>query len=106
MGRGAAAEWRQRDVIDPARMPLTRLANTIIDEKTDASERRGRCGKYSPPIVLGRLLLRADRAPVRGPGPVLDWVREALGARFVLGQGAVFCAVGRGACGRGRGCSR
>src|SRR5262245_32826692 len=27
-----AAEWdAQRDVIDPARMPLTRLANTIID---------------------------------------------------------------------------
>ena len=32
LAQALAAEWNaQRDVIDPARMPLTRLANTIID---------------------------------------------------------------------------
>src|SRR6266851_4723537 len=32
-----AAEWEaQRDVIDPAKMPLTRLANSIIDGVADA----------------------------------------------------------------------
>src|SRR5205823_209103 len=32
-----AAEWEaQRDVIDPAKMPLTRLANSIIDGVIDA----------------------------------------------------------------------
>src|SRR5262249_38699279 len=32
LGEALAAEWdAQTDVVDPARMPLTRLANTIID---------------------------------------------------------------------------
>ncbi len=32
LAEAIAAEWdAQRDVIDPAKMPLTRLANTIID---------------------------------------------------------------------------
>src|SRR5262245_40265127 len=34
-----AAEWEaQRDVIDPARMPLTRLANSIIDGVATAQD--------------------------------------------------------------------
>src|SRR5262249_59106423 len=37
LAQALAAEWdAQRDVIDPSRMPLTRLANTIIDGVTDA----------------------------------------------------------------------
>src|SRR5438270_12552323 len=40
LAEALAAEWdAQRDVIDPARMPLTRLANSIIDgvsERPDA----------------------------------------------------------------------
>src|SRR5262249_50210436 len=37
LAQALATEWEaQRDVIDPAKMPLTRLANTIIDAGTDA----------------------------------------------------------------------
>ena len=37
-GEALAAEWEaQRDVIDPARMPLTRLANSIIDGVVDSA---------------------------------------------------------------------
>jgi chaperone required for assembly of F1-ATPase len=36
LGEALAAEWNaQADTIDPARMPLTRLANTIIDGVAD-----------------------------------------------------------------------
>ena len=42
--RRIAAEWQaQREVIDPARMPLTRLANAIIDGVSDRPDAgRGR----------------------------------------------------------------
>jgi chaperone required for assembly of F1-ATPase len=37
LAQALAAEWEaQRDVVDPARMPLTRLANTIIDGVVEA----------------------------------------------------------------------
>ncbi len=36
LAESLAAEWEaQRDVIDPSQMPLTRLANSIIDGVTD-----------------------------------------------------------------------
>src|SRR5581483_1701683 len=36
LAQAIAAEWdAQRDLIDPARMPLTRLANSIIDGVSD-----------------------------------------------------------------------
>src|SRR6267378_3964889 len=38
LAQAIAAEWEaQRDSIDPANMPLTRLANTIIDGVVDAA---------------------------------------------------------------------
>ena len=92
-----AAEWdAQRDVIDPAKMPLTRLANTIIDGVTDA-----------PSAVADEVkrYLACDLVFYRAPGPaglvawqaeawdpVLAWVRETLGARFVLAEGIAFVA--------------
>src|SRR5262245_10392565 len=37
LAEAIAAEWQaQRDVVDPARMPLTRLANSIIDGVTSS----------------------------------------------------------------------
>jgi chaperone required for assembly of F1-ATPase len=38
LAEALAAEWEaQRDVIDPAKMPLTRLANSIIDGVSERS---------------------------------------------------------------------
>ena len=86
-----AAEWdAQRDVIDPAKMPLTRLANSIIDGVID-----------SPSLVRLDVerYLACDLVFYRAPGPaglvtrqghawdpVLAWARETLGA-FRAGGG-------------------
>ena len=97
MAQALASEWdAQGDVVDPAKMPLTRLANSIIDGVTDAS-----------PAVAAEVAryLGCDLVCYRAPGPaglvvrqagawdpVLAWAREALGARFVLAEGLVFVA--------------
>jgi chaperone required for assembly of F1-ATPase len=92
-----ADEWNaQEDVIDPARMPLTRLANAIIDAVADNAEPvADEIAKY-----LGSDLLcyRADApdglvaAQTQCWDPVLAWARDVLGARFVLIQGVMFSA--------------
>src|SRR5262252_2368653 len=97
LAQALAAEWdAQRDVIDPAKMPLTRLANTIIDGVIDA-----------PAAVAAEVerYLACDLLFYRAPGPaglvarqaqawdpVLAWAREAMGARFVLAEGIAFVA--------------
>jgi chaperone required for assembly of F1-ATPase len=95
LGEALAAEWQaQADVIDPAKMPLTRLANTVIDGVAAAS----------PAIVaeiekyLGSDLLcyRAEvpdglvARQVRHWDPILAFAREQLGAHLVITQGVRF----------------
>jgi chaperone required for assembly of F1-ATPase len=92
-----AGEWNaQADVIDPGRMPLTRLANAVIDAVSDSpSPVADEVAKY-----LGSDLLcyRADAPPalvelqVQHWDPMLAWARDALGARFILAQGVVHAA--------------
>ncbi|HEX2216650.1 MAG TPA: ATP12 family protein [Xanthobacteraceae bacterium] len=92
-----AAEWEaQQEVVDPARMPLTRLANTIIDGVCDAvPDVASEVTKY---IGSDLLFYRADQPEglVREQtllwDPVLAWAHEALGARFILTEGVVFTA--------------
>jgi chaperone required for assembly of F1-ATPase len=87
-----AAEWAsQRDSIDPAGMPLTRLAHAIIDRVAVAPQPiRAEIVKY---LSSDMLLYRAS-----GPAtllarqaehwdPLLEWAREAFGARFVTTAG-------------------
>jgi chaperone required for assembly of F1-ATPase len=96
-GEALAAEWEaQRDVIDPARMPLTRLANSIIDGVVDsAAAVAADVERY---IGTDLVLYRAagpDGLVARETAawdPVLSWARAALGARLIQGQGAVFVA--------------
>lgn len=97
LAQAIAAEWEaQRDVIDPATMPLTRLANTIIDGVSEMS---------AAVAAEVKRYLACDLVFYRAPGPgglvarqaaawdsVLAWAREALGARFVLAEGIVFVA--------------
>ena len=92
-----AAEWEsQREAVDPARMPLTRLANTIIDGVVDAPaavaaeiERYLACDLvfYRAPGPAGFVLRQA-----KAWDPVVAWAREAMGARFVLAEGIAFVA--------------
>jgi len=95
LAQAIAAEWdAQGERIDPATMPLTRLANTIIDGVSpDPGPVADEVVKY-----LGSDLVcyRADtpeglvRLQGRSWDPILMWAREALGARLVLTEGVVF----------------
>jgi chaperone required for assembly of F1-ATPase len=95
LAEAIAAEWAaQEDVIDPARMPLTRLANTIIDGVAAAPAAvADEIGKY---LGCDLLLYRAEQPDAfvarqaQHWDPILTWAREALGARFILSEGVVF----------------
>jgi chaperone required for assembly of F1-ATPase len=94
LAQAIAAEWNaQREVIDPANMPLTRLANAIIDGVA-----------ISPGPVAAEIekYLASDLLFYRATGPqglrerqaaqwdaILAWARDALGADFRLGEGVV-----------------
>lgn len=95
-----AREWEgQADTIDPARMPLTRLANAAIDAVADmAAEVKDEVTKY---LGTDLLFYRAE-APeglvarqAQQWDPVLAWAADVLGARFVLAQGITHVAQPR-----------
>src|SRR5580704_14057282 len=89
LAEAIAAEWRaQKDVIDPAKMPLTRLANAIIDGVAAAPlPVADEVAKY---LGSDLLFYRAASPPelVERQGrhwdPILDWARQGLGADFKL----------------------
>src|ERR1700722_4910604 len=90
-----AAEWdAQFEVIDPAKMPLTRLANTIIDGVVAARpEIVAEIEKYlGSDLVYYRaeapdaLVMRQERHW----DPILAFARDDLAARFVVTQGVNF----------------
>jgi chaperone required for assembly of F1-ATPase len=95
LARAIATEWEgQREVVDPIKMPLTRLANTIIDGVVEASSQvAAEVARYlASDLVYYRaggpegLVMRQNRAW----DPVLAWARDVLGARFLLAEGLVF----------------
>ena len=92
-----AAEWQgQRDAIDPATMPLTRLANVIIDGVADRAEPvAAEIAKYfGSDLVFYRATSPAGlvERQRRHWDPVLAWAAQALGARFVLAEGIMHVA--------------
>jgi chaperone required for assembly of F1-ATPase len=89
-----AAEWHaQKDVIDPARMPLTRLANAAIDGVRDASA--AVTDEIANYLGTDLLFYRADtpaglvEKQSAGWDPVLAWALAQFGARFNLAQGVM-----------------
>jgi chaperone required for assembly of F1-ATPase len=97
LAEAIAAEWQaQKDVIDPAKMPLTRLANAIIDGVADAPlPVAEEIGKY---LASDLLFYRATspqglvERQAHHWDPILDWARQAFGADFKLGEGVVHVA--------------
>jgi chaperone required for assembly of F1-ATPase len=95
LAQAIAAEWEaQREVVDPARMPLTRLANVIIDGVADAPQAVAEeIGKF---LASDLLCYRAE-APqplverqARAWNPVIDWARDTLRAHFLIVTGVTF----------------
>jgi len=94
LARALADEWAaQGEYIEPAKMPLTRLANTIIDGVGAAQDQvAAEIRKY---LTSDLVFYRAEGpAPLSARqaqhwDPVLSWARQALGADFKLAAGVV-----------------
>ena len=95
LAQAIAQEWdAQQEVINPSKMPLTRLANSIIDGVANAPEAVAEdIEKY---LGCDLLFYRADgpegliKAQQQHWDPVVAWARDELGARFILAEGVVF----------------
>jgi chaperone required for assembly of F1-ATPase len=88
------AEWNaQTEVIDPAKMPLTRLANAIIDGVADTPQVvAAEVEKY---LASDMLFYRAGtpnglvERQAKHWDPILQWACDKLGAKFVLSEGII-----------------
>jgi len=92
LAEALAAEWAaQTERVDPATMPLTRLANAILDGVAEARAAvTAEVAKYLGSDLLFYRAGQPDRLVARQAelwDPVLAWMREVHGARFVLVQG-------------------
>jgi chaperone required for assembly of F1-ATPase len=90
----AALEWAgQGATIDPAGMPITRIANSGIDGAARAmAETRAEIASYAETDLLYYRAGAPEKlaaAQVAAYDPVLDWVHEAFGARFILAEGII-----------------
>lgn len=97
LAQALAEEWRaQRDHIDPATMPLTRLANSIIDGVAAApGPVAAEVEKYLASDLVFYRAATPEGLVARQQAawdPLIAWAREALGARFVLAEGLMHVA--------------
>jgi len=95
LARAITEEWNsQKELIDPAGMPITRLANVVIDAVCDAPEPvADDIEKY----LRSDLLFYRAEAPLalvekqsRAWDPVIAWARDQFDARFVLATGVMY----------------
>jgi chaperone required for assembly of F1-ATPase len=92
-----AAEWEaQRELIDPAKMPLTRLANAVID---GVGEAPGPVAADVEKYLASDLLFYRASSPqdlrerqARSWDPIVAWAYDAFGADFKVGEGIVYIA--------------
>jgi chaperone required for assembly of F1-ATPase len=94
LAEALAEEWRaQREHIDPSTMPLTRLANSIIDGVADAPEAvAAEVEKY---LASDLIFYRAEapqglvRRQEAAWDPLMAWASDTFGAQFCSGAGVV-----------------
>ncbi|GJD34167.1 hypothetical protein FMGBMHLM_1063 [Methylobacterium aerolatum] len=94
LAEAVAAEWEaQATAIDPATMPLTRLANTAIDGVAARREAVADdlCAYAGTDLLAYRAAEpdRLVRAQAEAWDPILAWAHEALGARLILSEGVM-----------------
>jgi chaperone required for assembly of F1-ATPase len=97
LAEAIAAEWeKQREVVDPADMPLTRLSNSIIDgvAKVPAPV----AAQVAAYLESDMLCYRADSPQglvarqAAHWDPVIAWAGEKFGAPFIVSPGVIFVA--------------
>jgi chaperone required for assembly of F1-ATPase len=94
LAEAIASEWNaQGEEIDPARMPLTRLANAVIDAvvKKPADVAAEIAHYLGSDLVFYRAETPQGLVERQAQlwDPVLSWARDTLDARFVLGAGVL-----------------
>ena len=95
LGEALAQEWQaQSEVIDPARMPITRLINSAVDGVAGRMEEvRADLVRYAGSDLVCYRAGEPERL-VAAQGavwdPILSWARETFGARFALAEGLMF----------------
>ena len=92
LAEAVAAEWAaQGETINPGAMPLTRLANVALDRVTE--EREAVVSEIAKYAGTDLVCYRASEpeglvaAQKSAWDPVLEWARDALGARFLCAEG-------------------
>lgn len=95
LAEAIAAEWEaQTEQIEPARMPLTRLANTIIDGVAAAApEIMAEIERYLGSDLVCYRAETPDRLIARQGqhwDPILAFARDRLGACFAVTEGVRF----------------
>ena len=97
LAQAVADEWQmQGETLDPAKMPLTRLANLAIDRGAEeAAALRDEIVRFA---ASDHVLYRAGEPEglvalqAAHWDPIVEWAHGALGARFILAQGVSFVA--------------
>jgi chaperone required for assembly of F1-ATPase len=94
LAEAIAAEWQaQGDRINPATMPLTRLANSALDGVMGReADVRADVVKYAAgDLVCYRALEPGAlvRRQAEHWDPIVAWSRDTLGARFIVGEGII-----------------
>ncbi len=90
-----AAEWNaQVDIIDPLKMPQTRIVNSAIDGVAQQmTEVANEVKTYlASDLVVYRAAAPAPLVAAESDAwdPVLDWVRDTFHVRFILAEGLAF----------------
>lgn len=94
LAEAMAEEWEaQREVIDPGLMPLTRLANSIIDGVADApAPVAAHIAEYLGTDLICYRAAQPEGLRARQEkfwNSVLAWAGAELDAHFILGEGVV-----------------
>src|SRR6201999_1409377 len=94
IAEGIAAEWNaQKETIEPLTMPLTRLANSVIEGVIGRTEAvSDDAAKYLGSDMLFYRASHPEALVAREAelwDPVLFWAAESLGAHFILAEGIV-----------------
>ncbi|MBR2118524.1 MAG: ATP12 family protein [Pseudomonadota bacterium] len=97
LAEAMAAEWdAQKDDIDPMAMPLTRLANSVIDGVAgNVQAVAADAAKYFETDLLFYRAGFPDALIARQAehwDPVLRWAADDLGAHFILTEGVIHVA--------------
>lgn len=94
IAEAVAAEWNaQKEIIDPTTMPLTRLANSVIDAVAGRVEAvADDVARYFHSDMLFYRAGHPDALVAREAAhwdPILFWAADTLGAHFILAEGIV-----------------